>query len=529
MPNPKFFGCIASKRHVVDELSWPKGGKWEQLSRDQQSELRLKDIQRMIPKLNHRPLHYEHPDDRVKVKIGEIIHNYLDADRNWKVLIEINDGKPIGKQMLQHVRKKILRGLSLSHDTETLEPIEVSLVEEGFRYETGIEDELKEGDDDAFPPTSSHQLNDSKYKVDPSDGEVTSALPVSNAPRVINAGVIKMSATNAGYAPPPQQPQHHQPPPVQPYQQQPPPQPADFPQQPGAPATQPPPPSSDEPNISLENSQQLIERLCMSHSIPSQQDRKSLLQLLTNVGKSQKSLEAKLELEKKNSGETSKMFDHLLRTILNHSEGKNADATTAASSDPESKTASQLAADDPKAYMSFMMPKLIQASARLSAYGLPQSSSSSSSSSSSNDFVPVDNPIPHYDPSMYAQFRSFQEVVGSSMGGGGSGIPFYQPPQQQQYLHHQQQQQYHQPRTMQASASAKRPRYAEQPSSSGGAGGWMNDASLMPSTRAIFQETQNAAISGFGDTIRRADVTTVQKTRQYGPSADELKSLQPPM
>jgi hypothetical protein len=453
MPCPRFFGCIA--RNIVDKLSWPQGARWDDLSRAQKGELTKDQVQSMIPRLTHKPLLYEHPQKHNKVKIGEIVHNYISDDGAWKVVFEINDGTQAGRTMLKEVRDGRLKGLSLSHDTVDLKPIEVSLVEEGFRYETGIEGEM------------SHDIEyESKEESYISQPQVMQAsLLIAGVPRIINAGVVMMSLPNQ-------------------YQQQTQQQPAPTQQQPAPTQQQQQQPQEQQQvdPISSDSLKQYGDRLLRSNI--DVKEKQNIMTMLTAMAKEksdllkrQADLEANLQTFTNDRNKTSGLFAQVFETMLNKHAPRPANETDADSQ--------KLVTEDPHKWMAANLPRVMAASARMMSQQ-PQ-----------EQIIP--SPIPSYDPQLWAQYQSFQQVVGNNFGQGD-----------------------YQPRTLQASNNQTKRQRQDS-----GLGGWIqNDRSLIPGTAAIWNETQAAAMAGFGDSTRLGDALFQTSKRQSAPSESELAMLQ---
>lgn len=504
MPLPLYYGCIL--REAVDRVSWPKDFHWSTLTREQQGELTKGQVRKMQASLNHKPVYAEHPDEGRKVKVGEVVHNYLTDDDAWYVVMEINDGHPAGVDLLTRIKNNELTGLSLGHDTWTNEPEEVSVVKKGFRLGTGIEGEMDNTIRD-FGKTNMQEYKDDE------------TFPNSSTiPRHINASLFAMSQNATGFIPPPgnllpgvQYPANTTP--TYPTQQQP----------ASTTSVLPPPPSNTTPSnttdvIHKSPDHQAVERL-MQSNIPSAQ-KTEVMQLINSLTQDKRKLEAKVEMQGKNDAQTIKYYQHLLNTFLAQTSDTPVENTT--------EQDQVLALENPVQFAQAMIPRIQKASARYNELRnkngfttTNNNNNTSSSSSSSGEYNPhhVSSPI---DDALNAQYQMFIQAASGNAGVGNYSMP------SASFQHHHQQQ----PRHMQASNhrnnddNNKRTRNSYE---NYGAGGWTNDPqlNLMPETRQIMRETQSAATGGFGDSVRLGDVHSSKVTRQYVPDESQLVQMRP--
>lgn len=512
MPLPRYYGCICRK--AVERLSWPDAYEWNMLSREQQGELTKGQVRKMQASLNHKPVYTEHPEDGYKVKVGEVVHNYLTEDDAWYVVLEINDGHPAGVDLLKRIKANELKGLSLSHDTSTLEADEVSVVKEGFRLGTGIEGEMDSVVSDFA------QIKMQEYKE-------TDAYPYSSTiPKHINASLFaNMNQNGATSNPaPPQVSNTYQPPPSsqnpqyngtpttnnnnnnhQHHQQ---------PQQPSSTTTQTQPPPQNGAQTPASGDHSAIDKLMASNI--SSTEKTALLSYINGLNQDKRKLEAKVEIQSKNDKDSMKYYIHLLNTLISQAGG---DAT----SNNDEEQLSALALENPAQYAQAMIPKVIKASARFNARVGDNNNGNFTAESSEYNPNHVTSPIE--DVNLNAQYQMFLQLANNNVGVGN-----YSMPSSSSSSYHNQQQQ--QPRFMQASNnrrpnedySAKRARNTYESAPYYGAGSWLSDPNLniSPETRAIMYETQSAAISGFGDSVRLSQLQPSNKARQFVPDESQL-------
>jgi hypothetical protein len=516
-------------RRLVDRLTWPEGVAWDGLSRAQKGEVTKQQARVMSAKLDHKPLYYEHPLDHTKVKIGEVVHNYVDDDASWKVVFEINDGTPAGRSILTQVRDGKLAGLSLAHHTQQLEPIEVSLAHEGFRYDTGVEAEL---DDPFLQPK-----NTQSYIVETADDQ--QLAPPSDTPPVICASAVMQSLPRSSPPPPPPSQPQQQPPQQQQLQQQPPQQQMQQLQQQQPmnplsaflndsqvkqPASSAQLSGSQEPQPSLQSSEvqqepdatALLEKILTTQGGIASTDKKALIDVFTRMAKNTVKIQGELELARKMGAESNIMFHDALSKLMDQNKPANERM-----SEPEQQRARQLAVEDPKTYMNVMLPEVMRASARLDAAATAAARAPVVSQQQQQVYESqhVPPPVPTYDPELWNQFKSFKEVVQSMNTQTSSSAPYRMP--QTMYasadfnnVSQQQQQQSAAPALM---TTNKRSCYEGQRAV--GVGQWYHQAGLHPSTVAVFRETEPVAAAGVGDYVRMQDQVTQQQRRQVMPSS----------
>jgi len=571
-------GCIASQ--IVDELSWGDRA-WGQLSRKEQGELTRAQVARMMPRLNHVPLLFEHPDQHKAVKVGEIIHNYIGDDGTWKVVLEIDDGTAVGRSILKRVKAHDLTGLSLTHHTTEDRPIEVSLVKEGFRGGTGIECELSSGIShcvdaaaatgcdatDASCDDASHAFQDlhaSQLATQASQQAATKGAtnepgdkPGERAgmPSVINASASSMQApsavnslnsinsmnslnalsspinsqgsqghdsvmSSAGTTSPggPSNSQSASPSSavgllqqLNPQQQQ---QllhlltsagassssPMAQPQQ--APASESQTSSRGPPDVS-----ELMQTLASSRPWSSS-DKKSLIDAFTSLVKSNKKVEAELQIAKKTGVESTALFNNHLDDLLSRLDPNH--------KPQQSEQMQRIAVDNPHLYMQMQTPAVMRASALLAAGTAGFRSANSYASSNASSCLPaalqsqtyftnphqgVESPFAS-DPDLMTSFIAFKQAVGDSPG------PFSSS-RQAQPMHMQASAFTHSP-----AAQAYNPSSYTHSQSSSSESDWMR-RNLHPTTAHILESTAHI---NHGDSIRRSDVQTQSLKRQHFPS-----------
>jgi len=562
MPLPRFYGCILQK--AVDKLSWKPGSNWEDLTREQQGELTKAQVAKIAAKLNHKPLLYEHPEERYKVKIGEVTTNYSTEDDAWKVIIEVNDGTPSGKEMLRRIRNKELTGLSLSHDTRTLEPVDVCLVKEGFRFGTGIEGEMSI--DSATEEEETMQSKPQEYIVGHSEPDTSSVFRASNilanTPRIIHAGLFAMSNQNQqpqqskpfdmlSTLPPQQQQQHRQYnqydnqnqsnqqqyqqmnnpqyPPQQQQQQQwqntnlnPDPQ-----QQPGGNQNQnqnqahPPTQQQQQPQQPPQQQQQQPEGIhgdlkavvdgIMRSNLPADQ-KKTQIDLLTKVAKQQSELmsekqkaqqaAALIEAQLHNSKKHELEASRLFSQTVDHFiKQQGGQLPAPGTEDPN------LIVNSPHTWLANRQPAMMAASARFVNHSFASSSSSNNNNNNQqqqHQYGQIQPPVSEYDPDMMSNYNAFQQVINEN----------------QQYAQNQ-------PQMMYAGYGHQQQRQQQSSSSYGGhqQKPFWSASGLMADTVAVYRET-NQASRGFGDTFSMSDVRSTPVRTQNAPSQGELDQMQ---
>lgn len=457
MPCPLFAACIVRK--LVPQLSWPNGVKYEDLTREQKGEMTEDQAMVMVDRLTHKPIYWEHPESHLRVKIGEIVHNFIDDKKAWKVIAQINDGTPHGKMVLKLIRDGVLKGISLAHRTADLEPEEVSIATEGLRLDTGIEMELDQA-----------ESNTPEYKVTPEALSLTQAtMSAASAPQQMAASTASSSA------PPP--PTTTTEAPVN-----------------TAPSAQAPTPNTPAKKLTGDQLQQVIQSVLLSNAHNSV--KAQIMQLgehyvqgeLENgkLSTEREKLSNELAMARKNGAEASTLFhDALLRLT------QQGVPTNERLNDHQVGAMRDLAVRDPKQYMTAMLPEVIKCSLRSNLTSAPAPLAS--------QYAPIAHPVPppvsSIDPQLLQQFRTFEEVVRSY------GSPARAPPV--------------------IYASNKRPRQEEADQ---GAARWylQSGVNLLPSTRAVWAETERVAQEGAGDTMRLQDVRTQQAFLNYAPTPSDI-------
>lgn len=207
--------------------------------------------------------------------------------------------------------------------------------------------------------------------------------------------------------------------------------------------------------------------------------KKFLMQYIQESDNAKKQLQAENH-NLKNSGNRSRMlFDHVVNTIVGQLGEKLEEMGS------NSTTTGEPAKDNSDAY-DRNIPKLLAASFRLHQIV----SNLSQQAPSQKQQEPERQAQIGWDPELDAQFAMFREAMAGNVGmgsyGGGGGNN-------------------NMPRQLHASYNAhKRPRQQQQQQQ--GAGAWYESDDIHPSTRELFRETQSAANSGFGNTIRKTDI-----------------------
>jgi len=101
----------------------------------QRLEMTEGDVAALWSRLTNLPLCYNHQDTNV---IGRVVRPFRTAEGDVAVEIELNDSLA-ARALEPQIVRGLFRGLSLKHNRETLEPLEVSLCDRGAREGTWLE------------------------------------------------------------------------------------------------------------------------------------------------------------------------------------------------------------------------------------------------------------------------------------------------------------------------------------------------------------------------------------------------------
>jgi hypothetical protein len=242
--------------------------------------------------------------------------------------------------------------------------------------------------------------------------------------------------------------------------------------------------------------------------------RNDVVRIITALTKKNTQAEAQAQMANQSVHDITKIWDETARLLMKKLAGQNA-ASDRVTAQFDQHQEDKMFNENPAAFKAATLPQMLKASARADAILYGSGMSSSSSSSTAPQYASASSSSSSYhdtDPALLANLQAFNEVMS-----GASYVPSPVPAAYNPVPY--------QPRMMYASSKRTRAEPEQQTPAGAGAGGWYRNAGLLPSTVAIFNETQRASEVGFGDSLRRSDVEQTQQIRHRAPSALEIDQV----
>jgi hypothetical protein len=126
---------------------------------DQWYEMSVDELQQCISRLPGKPVLMEHKN----IHVGKVETAWLTPDGDCMAVITIDTATPAGKAAAFGIGTNVMKGLSLKHRPDTLDPSEVSICFEGARANTGVTGKIVSHVDEQFKTIANAETTDASY------------------------------------------------------------------------------------------------------------------------------------------------------------------------------------------------------------------------------------------------------------------------------------------------------------------------------------------------------------------------------
>lgn len=151
-------------------------------------ELTRAQLEQMFPRMTDLPISMEHHGGRC----GRVIRPYFDEDGSACIEFELDTDSLPGQQAFTYMCCGMI-GLSLSHDANTLDPVEISICLQGARENTGVLEVVRDQTPQTTPGAYIHPNSDSDSQATPILVQASSAAASEPPSTIVCNSFVSLS------------------------------------------------------------------------------------------------------------------------------------------------------------------------------------------------------------------------------------------------------------------------------------------------------------------------------------------------